>query len=50
MYPKIKIKKTKRSIIIDNIIDNIRNILLIFVNIIASKGYFILFMKKCFHF
>lgn len=43
MYPKIKRKKQKIKI---NIINNIKNFIINFKNI----EYFVLFMKKSFHF
>lgn len=50
MYPKIKIKKFKFNIPINYIFFNIKKILLVSVNIIMSKDYFISFIMKNFHF
>lgn len=50
MYPKTKIKRNKLKLIINTIIDNIKNILFTCLKIISSKEYFIIFMRKCFHF
>ena len=47
-YPKIK--KKKRKFKMNNITDSIKNLIYTGVKIFQSKEYFILFMKKSFHF
>lgn len=48
MYPKIKKVKSKTSI--NDVTNNIKDIIFDCVNILRSGEYFILFIRKCFHF
>lgn len=50
LYPKIKRKKSRFKIFITNITSNIKNTIYTIIKIIQSREYFILFMKKNFHF
>ena len=50
LYPKIKIKKNKFRISKKSYISNIKNVIVNSINIFQNRKYFILFIKKSFHF
>lgn len=50
MYPKIKIKKVKLKLSINDIFDNIKAIIFKYISMFKSKENFVLFLKKNFHF
>jgi len=50
LYPKIKIKKTKRKEIISNYLYDIKSIIVSNISIFKGKTHFIMFIRKNFHF
>lgn len=50
LYPKIKNKESKLEISIKNVILYVKDISLSSLNIFKNSEYFILFVRKSFHF
>lgn len=50
LYPKIKIKKSKMRISMKVIFDMIKEVLFLNIRLFQSKEYFLIFIKKSFHF
>lgn len=50
LYPKVKRKKQKIKISLLDTIISIKSSIYIIINVLKSREYFVLFMKKNFHF
>lgn len=50
LYPKIKIRKEKNRECFINIVNSIKNVIVSGIRVLKNREYFILFVKKSFHF